>query len=337
MPTMMRFLATALVLALVTPASADLATLAKCQKTFAKEGAKYALRVPNSNLKCTDGISECQIECDLGQFGPPCDSNPPPCCDSDDTGSNQAFADCMTAAQAVCDSESAKRATFEVSKQDRITNSCQALSQDELCGAQSEGLDFATLNAGCIALDPSYTCTLPNLINCVGGPLEQALLDQITGVLHPRSSDAVAALHLESQFPDLPVARKVKDSVPAGKADVWEFSGQEGDQIIARVNTRPDSVPSATTSSLHPVLALLDSSNNPVADTNVRSANCGVPNVCSSGCPVFRRTLPYDGTFRLGVAAFSGDSCGGGNYKLILISPGGAALTKVYDDVDPFP
>src|SRR5262245_59706970 len=119
----------------------------------------------------------------------------------------------MAAAQVTCDEEAAKRALYEVQKQERITSACEALSQDELCGAQSEGLNFATLNAGCIALDPTYTCTLTNLIGCVGGPLEHALLDEITAVLHPRASHAVAAAHAEAQLPDLPVARKVKGAV----------------------------------------------------------------------------------------------------------------------------
>lgn len=323
-------------LALAAPVRADLATLAKCQKTFAKEGAKFALRVLKSNLKCTDEISECQLGCELGQFGPSCDESPPPCCDPDDTGSNAGFAACMSAAQETCDSESARRTIYESSKQERITSACETLTQDELCGAQSEGLNFAMLNAGCFVLDPSYTCTLANLIGCVGGPLEQALLEQITTVLHPRASDAVAAAHVESQFPDLPIARKVKGAVAAGKVDVWEFSGREGDAILARVNVREDDVPTGV-SSLHPVLTLLDGSNAPVADTNVRSFECAVPNVCATGCPVLKRTLPFDGTFRLAVGAFTGDACGGGNYKLTLISPGGAPLAKVADDVDPFP
>ena len=34
-----------------------------------------------------------------------------------------------------------------------------------LPGAQTPGLGFAALNAGCLALDPGYTCNLANLIN----------------------------------------------------------------------------------------------------------------------------------------------------------------------------
>jgi len=330
------FLLVPLVLALAWPVRAELADVAKCQKGFAREGAKFALRVLRSNLRCTDGISECQIECELGQFGPSCDNSPPPCCDSDDTGSNAEFANCMNSAQADCDVEASKRAIYEFSKQDHIKTACANVSQDELCGAQSEGLNFATLNAGCIALDPGYTCTLDNLIDCVGGPLEQQLLEQITTVLHPRASDAVAAAHVESQFPDLPVARKVKGAVAEGKVDVYEFTGHEGDQIIARVNTREDDIPTGV-SSLHPTLALLDGASTAVADTNVRTFSCAVPNACGVDCPLLKRTLPYDGTFRLAVGAFAGDSCGGWNYKLTLITPGGAALNKIADDVNPGP
>src|SRR5690242_7625920 len=96
------FLLVPLVLALAVPARAELADVAKCQKGFAREGAKFALKVLRSNLRCTDGISECQIECELGQFGPSCDNSPPPCCDPDDTGSNAEFANCMNSAQATC-------------------------------------------------------------------------------------------------------------------------------------------------------------------------------------------------------------------------------------------
>ncbi len=139
------------------PTSADVATLAKCQKVFAREGGKFALRVIRSNLKCADEISDCQIQCEVGVFGPPCDANPPPCCDPDDTTSNSAFADCMTKAQGVCDEETFKRSEYEANKTERITAACSDLTSDELCGAQAEGLNFATLNAGCLALNPGYT------------------------------------------------------------------------------------------------------------------------------------------------------------------------------------
>ncbi|HJQ85280.1 MAG TPA: hypothetical protein VKA21_14440 [Candidatus Binatia bacterium] len=333
MSNMLRSLAVLLVVS-VAPAFAGVEEIAKCQKVFAREGAKFAMRVLRSNLRCTNEIVECQLQCELGEFGPPCESFPPPCCDPDDTGSSQAFADCMNAAQGVCDVEAAKRELYEIGKVDRITTACLPLSQDELCGAQAEGLNFATLNAGCLALDPGYVCNLTNLVACVGGPLEHALLDQITAVLHPRASDAVAALNLQAQFPDLPIARKVKGTVAEGKIDVWQITGNEGDQVVVRVTTRDDN--GNDTSNLHPVLSLLDDGGTvPVADTNVRTVGCAVPNVCGSGCPQFKRTLPFSGTFHLAIQAFAGDACTGGKYRLVVVSPGGSAPVLVADDVDP--
>jgi hypothetical protein len=325
----------ALALIVTGAAHADIKTLARCQKAIAREGAKYAQRVIKSTLNCTEAVADCQVQCELGVFGPPCDTNPPPCCDPDDPSSNAAFGACMADADTVCAAEEQKRTAYETSKQEHITAACLALTQDELCGSQAVGLNFATLNAGCQALDPTYTCNLPNLVQCVGGPLERALLDQISATLSPRASDAVAALNLESQFPDIPVARKVKGQVAEGKVDVWAFTGRAGDQIVARVNTRDDT--GTAVSTLHPVLALLDASKQIVADTAIRSAGCAVDNVCGSTCPVFKRTLPFDGVFHLAVQAFAADSCTGGKYKLLLISPGGAVPVLVDDDVDPTP
>ena len=109
----------------------------------------------------------------------------------------------------ICDQQTAKIASAEASKQAKITTACSPLTQEELCGAETPGLNFATLNAGCLALDPGYTCNLTNLIECVGGPMQRAFLDQISAVLAPRSSDAVAVANLESAFPDIPIERKV--------------------------------------------------------------------------------------------------------------------------------
>jgi hypothetical protein len=100
-----------------------------------------------------------------------------------------------------CTKANDKIALYETQKVKNITNSCAILTPDELCGAQADGLGFATLNAGCQALDPNYTCNLTNLINCVGGPLERQHLDQISMLLHPRASEAVAAAGLQSYFP----------------------------------------------------------------------------------------------------------------------------------------
>jgi hypothetical protein len=331
--TRLRFLPVLLLLVMPAAARAGIEELAKCQKTMAREGARYASRVIRSNLKCTQAVVKCQLECDNGEFGPPCETNPPPCCDPDDTGSNAAFAACMSGAQTICDAETAKRAVYEASKQDHMISACVPLSHDELCGAQAAGLNFATMNAGCLALDPNYTCTVNNLVACIGGPLERQLLDQISFVLHPRASDAVAALNLQAEFPDIPVTRKVRGDVAEGKVDVWTISGEAGDPIVVRVNTRDDNLNDS--SNLHAVLTLLGHGCVPVGDTNVRNVQCAVPNVCGSSCPQFKRTLPFTGTFGLAVQAFGGDACSGGRYKLVVVSPGGSVPVLAADDVDP--
>src|SRR5262249_55861522 len=159
--------------------------------------------------------AECQIECDEGVFGPSCDNSPPPCCDSDDPGSNMSFGACMMNAQAICDQQTGVIADAEAAKQASIISACSDLTDDEMCGAQNEGLNFATLNAGCLALNPGYICNLTNLVQCVGGPLEQQLLGQISATLNPRLSDVVAALNV--QMPGVPTARRVKGTVPADK------------------------------------------------------------------------------------------------------------------------
>src|SRR5262245_22399935 len=97
-----------LVVLVLTPpgvAGADIAAVARCQKRFAREGARFAQRVIKAELDCSLAGSECQVECEEGVFGPPCSSNPPPCCDPDDTGSNAEFASCMTDAAAECDQQ----------------------------------------------------------------------------------------------------------------------------------------------------------------------------------------------------------------------------------------
>jgi hypothetical protein len=335
MSTTVRMRPLPLLLLLVVPATAlaGIVEVAKCQKSIAREGARYAQRVIKSSLKCTQGVMECQLECENGVFGPPCETNPPPCCDPDDTGSNASFAACMAGADAVCQAETAKRAAYEATKVANMVRACVPLSQDELCGAQAAGLNFATMNAGCAALDPTYTCTLNNLINCIGGPLERQLLDQISFTLHPRAADAVAALNLQAEFPDIPVARKVRGDVAAGKVDVWTITGQAGDQIVARVNTKDDNL--NNTSNLHPVLSFLGQGCTPVADTAVRNVACAVPNVCGSPCPQFKRTLPFSGTFGLAVQAVASGACTGGRYRLVVLSPSGSVPVLVADDVDP--
>src|SRR6185369_16517130 len=178
-----------------------------------------------------------------------------PCCDSDDRGSNQTFDDCMTDADSYCADQEAKIAGYEATKQNKIYTSCTELTQEELCGATGNGLNFALVNAGCLALDPNYTCTLDHLINCLGGPLQRQLIDQISGLLSPRASDAVRAANLQSAFPDLPVTYKLREDLPAaGKVDVWRITGNAGDKVIVRVKTRNDS-PGVST--IAPTLTLL--------------------------------------------------------------------------------
>jgi hypothetical protein len=311
-----------------------LSLIASCQKKIASAGARFSMQVIKETLKCTNEIAECQLQCEAGVFGPPCDSNPPPCCDPDDRNSNAAFGACMDDADEVCAGVDAKIAKHETSKQERITAGCIALTSEELCGSQGDGLNFATLNAGCLALDPSYTCTLPNLINCVGGPLQRQLTDQISGLLHGRAGDAVAALNLASVFPGLPIRRKVKEDVPQGKVDMWALSGQAGDLVRVTVMTRDDN--GNDTSNLDPTLFLLDADDEtPVADTNIRDVPCGIPSVCGGTCAQFDRYLPFSGTFHLAVRGAGNAGCIGGKYRLAVVSPGGAIPTLVADDVDP--
>jgi hypothetical protein len=314
------------------PASADIQAVAKCQKAFAREGAKFAQRVIKATLACTQETAECIIQCEQGVFGPPCEPTPQPgCCDPEDPQSNQTFNSCMISAQAVCEIQTAKIDSYELKKVTSITNACLALSPEELCGASTPGLNFVQLNAGCLAIDPGYTCTLPNLVACVGGPLERQLLDQISATLDPRASDAVAALNLTTEFPDIPVARKVKDQVAPGRTDVWSIAGQAGDQVVIRVNTRDDT--GTNVSNLQPRLTLIDNDGvTPVVETTVRSVNCAVPNTCGGSCSLLKRTLPYSGTFHIAVTACTSTGCTGGKYRLSVTTPDGAVPLLVQND-----
>jgi hypothetical protein len=328
---------TALVLVLLVPATgrAGIDEIARCQKKIAGEGARFAQKSLSALLKCTVEVTDCQLQCEEGVFGPPCDEPPQPgCCDPDDPSSNSAFQSCMDDAERVCDIQEAKIAQYENNKQARITTACTPLSPEELCGSQAAGLNFATLNAGCLALDPGYVCNLPNLIACVGGPLEQALLGQIAATLHPRAGEAVAALGLQTSFPDIPVTRKVRGVLPPGKVDVWVVTGAAGDELIVKVNTRNDV--GDGTSLLEPAVTLLSGDLlTPVADTSVKSVPCAVPNVCGSGCPLFKRRLPFSGTFGVAVRAPTANGCSGGSYRRAVTSPTGVVPLLVADDVAP--
>lgn len=329
------------VLALIAPgaASAGLAELAKCQKGIAGQGATFAKRTITATLKCTQAIADCQIQCELGVFGPVCGSPPvPPCCDVDDRNSIAGYTNCMNAADATCATQTQKIVDFEVRKQDKIAQSCILVTQEELCGTQAVGLNFDTLNAGCLAINPLYECNLTNLIQCVGGPLERQLIDQISALLQPRAADAVKAANLQGVFPDIPLTQKVTEDLPPGKVDVWALAGQADQVINVRVQTRDDG---GGVSSLEPALVFLESDNaTPIADTTVRAIECAFPSVCGGTCAQFKRTLTHNGVFHIAVKADTSAGCAGGRYKLIVTSPGGALPALVADDVNlplPFP
>ena len=327
-------IAGALALTLAAPATADITSVAKCQKKIATAGADYAKRVIVTTLKCTEKVADCQVQCDEGVFGPSCEDNPPPCCDSDDRGSNQTFNDCMTDADSYCADQESKIAGYEVTKQNKIYTSCTPLTQDELCGATGNGLNFALVNAGCLALNPNYTCSLPNLIDCLGGPLERQLIDQVSGLLSPRATDAARVGNLQSAFPDLPVTYKLREDLPAaGKADVWKIHGDAGDKVIVRVKTRNDS---PGVSFIEPTLTLLGTDQStPVADTNVDSVDCPVATTCGAQCPQLQRVLPFNGDFYIAVGASSAHGCAGGKYRLVVTGPLAVPPLLVADDVTP--
>jgi hypothetical protein len=244
----------------------------------------------------------------------------------------------MAKAQVTCDEVTVKIAGYESKKQLNITNSCALVTQEELCGTQVVGLNFDALNAGCLALDPTYTCSLPNLLTCVAGPLEQQLAGQISNLLQPRAGDAVEAQHLQQQFPGIPITQKVAGQVPEGTYDVWSITGQADDEILVRVRTKDDTGTGSST--LHPTLTLLQTSlatSTIVGDTTVRSVPCNVPNVCGSACPTLARRLPFSGTFLLAVGAAANDTCTGGRYRLVVTSPGGVVPVQVADDVSSIP
>ncbi len=325
----------ALLCAFASPAAADITSVARCQKKIATAGADYAKRVIVTTLKCTEEVAECQVQCDEGVFGPSCENNPPPCCDSDDRASNATFDACMTDADEYCADQEAKIAGYEETKQNKIVAACSALTQDELCGATGNGLNFALVNAGCLALNPTYTCNLANLITCLGGPLQRQFIDQISGLLSPRASDAVRAGNLQGAFPDLPVTYKVREDLPAaGKADVWRITGDAGDKVIVRVKTRDDT--GGNQSTLQPTVVLLAADQStPVADTILNAVPCAVPNTCGAQCPQFQRVLPFSGTFYAAVVSSGANGCGGGKYRLVVTMPNSAPPVLVADDVTP--
>ena len=49
--------------ALAAPDLEAIRNIARCQKAIGREGAKYAQRVVKSNLRCTEEIADCQVQC----------------------------------------------------------------------------------------------------------------------------------------------------------------------------------------------------------------------------------------------------------------------------------
>lgn len=306
----------------------EVGLVGRCQKQIASAGASYAQKVIKANLKCTNAVTECQIQCDYGVFGPPCDTSGPPCCDSDDPGSNAAFGECMDDADAQCATQASRIALYEVQKQTKITNACGDLTVDQLCGAQGTGLNFATMAAGCQALIPGWTCDLDGILECVGGPLQQTLAGQITTLLDPRAPEGLAAIG--SAVPGIPVTRKFVGAVAAGRADVWSVTGQAGDVIDVRVKTRNDTGTGQAT--LQPVVTLLGTDGTTaLAEVTTGTTGCPFPSACGTTCPQAKRTLPFSGTF---FARISGSgACTAGGYRLIVTTASGTIPQLVGDDV----
>lgn len=329
-------------LAMVAPSNAiaqtDIKPLLKCQKQIARAGAHYANVVVKRTLRCTNKIAECQINCDNGVYGPSCTDNPPPCCDSDDRNSNTQFSSCMDEADSRCLKETDRIADAEISKRGKIQRSCEVLTEEQLCGAETPGLNFVTLNAGCEAILPGYVCNLANLLDCVGGPLESAMAQQIGGLLDPRSSEAlqIASPGIAGSLSGIARTVKRKEDLPAGKVDVWSISGNAGDQINVRIKTRDDT--GLGQSNIEPVLTYLSADGTtPVANTTTVAVPCSTPNTCGTTCPSFTRRFPFSGTFFMAVRASASNGCGGGGYQLVVTTPTGALPVLAQDDVDPTP
>jgi hypothetical protein len=313
-------------------ASADIVETTRCQKRFARHGARFAIQSVKSALKCANAISECQIECEQGVYGPPCTYNPPPCCDPDDPNSNAAFGECMADAGELCDEQAVWIAGQDQKKQVRITSGCEGVTQEELCGGEAPGLNFAMLNAGCEAIIQGYECSLENLLDCVGGPLQQMLGNQIAALLDPRAAEGFAALNIDGQFPGIPIARKVTQTVSPGNVDIWTITGQAGDEIRVTVKTKDPS----GSSTLAPLLTLLGTDGTtPVDNTSIVEVPCPVPTVCGENCPQLQRRFPFSGDFYLAIGASPTPGCGGGEYQMVVITPDGAQPTLFQDDVPP--
>jgi hypothetical protein len=323
------YLSASVIGAVVLPAlatAAGIAEVADCQRMMARAGAQFAERVIKSTLKCTNEIVACQVQCENNVFGQPCDP--------DDPGSNQAFGACMSQAEAECDEQDLKIQEWEVIKEQRIRSRCIQLTNDQLCGASTPGLNFAALAAGCEEIIPGWQCNLDGIIDCVGGPLQLQLAQQIAGLFEPRAGEALAATGVAMSFPGLPITRKVADDVAAGKVDIYSFPGQVGDEVTVRLRTRDDNADG--TSNLQAQIFLLDVDvTTPVPDTSVKPVPCNVENVCGGECQTFTRTLPFTGTFFLAVKAIAQNGCSGGGYRLVVTTPRGTTPALLFDDIDP--
>jgi len=338
--------AVVLVLALAGSARAqtDITHLAGCQKKIASEGAKFAQRTINSELKCTQAIDKCIINCEAGVYGPVCGDPPvPPCCNPDDPNNplNQDYLNCSTDAQLTCSVETAKMDKWEMQKQDRITGSCSPpnVSSTAICTSDTPGLHFTTLAAGCEALIPGWQCNgIADILACVGGPLERQLVDQISGLLDPRASDAIALLpsSIQQKFSNVPITRKVKDTlVGSGQYDVWTLPNLNGgDPLVVRIETGDDT--GSAQSLVQPQVLLVAKVGTDYAmlpGTTVRPQSCAVPNSCGQPCPIFKRTVPFDGTFYLAISANTANGCGAnGKYKLFVTTVGGVVPQLSVDD-----
>jgi hypothetical protein len=318
----------ALTLVVVLPAAAaaaELAQILRCQRRIAGAGARFARTTITATVNCAAATAECQIQCEQGLFGFPCDP--------DDVGSNAGFGACMAEAEDYCELQANKIDNAEVTKQNRIIAACDDLTLEELCGSSTPGLNFAMLDAGCQALDPNYQCSLQGIVDCVGGPLERELANEIGTLLGPRAPEGLALLNLQSRFPGVPIACKVVQQLPAGKVDVWSLTGQAGDLIGVSLGTRNDD--GNGNSTLAAALTVLASDGvTPLGSTAVVTGSCPVPTLCGAGCPKLKRRLPFDGTFFLAVSAQATPACVGGQYRLTVTTRAGTSPLLVGDDLD---
>ncbi len=241
----------------------------------------------------------------------------------------------MDDADAVCAKEDGKINSAELRKRVSIFDGCEELSDEQLCGADTPGLNFVTMNAGCEDLIPGYTCNLLNMLDCVGGPLEQDLAEKVGGLLAPRSGEALKAANAGT-FAGIPRTHKMKETLTAGKVDIWSIDGTADDEIRVRVKTGKDL---GAQSTLNPVLTYVSNDGTTVvANTNVISVPCSTPNTCGQDCPMFKRRFPFSGTFFVQIEAATLAGCSGGGYQLVVTTEGTGAPVLVADDVDsPLP